>query len=63
VHRMYRHTSGHTLVFHEIQGLQISASQVRALLRHRKSIHYLVPSTVAKYIADHALYQPEELEH
>ena len=63
VHRMYRHTSGHTLVFHEIQGLQISASQVRALLRHRKSVRYLVPSTVAEYIADHALYQPEELKH
>jgi nicotinate-nucleotide adenylyltransferase len=58
---MYRHTSGHTLVFHEIQGLQISASQVRAILRQRRSIRYLVPSAVAAYIADHALYQQEEI--
>jgi nicotinate-nucleotide adenylyltransferase len=59
-HKMYRHTSGHSLVFHEIHGLQISASQVRVLLRHRQSIRYLVPSTVAAYIADNALYQSEE---
>lgn len=59
-HTMYRHTSGHSLIFHEIHGLQISASQVRALLRQRKSIRYLVPSTVAAYIANNALYQPEE---
>lgn len=59
-HTMYRHTSGHSLIFHEIHGLQISASQVRALLRQRKSIRYLVPSTVAAYIATNALYQPEE---
>jgi nicotinate-nucleotide adenylyltransferase len=62
VQRMYRHTSGHSLVFHEIHGLQISASQIRALLRQSKSIRYLVPSTVAAYIADNSLYQPEELE-
>ena len=60
VQRMYHHTSGHSLVFHEIHGLQISASQVRSLLRQSKSIRYLVPSTVAAYIADNALYQPEE---
>lgn len=60
-HKMYRHTSGHFLVFHEIHGLQISASQVRVLLRQRKSIRYLVPPTVAAYIADNALYQSEEL--
>jgi nicotinate-nucleotide adenylyltransferase len=59
-HTMYRHTSGHSLIFHEIHGLRISASQVRALLRQRKSIRYLVPLTVAAYIATNALYQPEE---
>ncbi len=59
-HTMYRHTSGHSLIFHEIHGLRISASQVRALLRQRKSIRYLVPSTVAAYIANNALYQLEE---
>ena len=59
--RMYRHTSGHTLIFHEIQGLQISASQVRATVRQGKSVRYLVPSPVAAYIADNALYQQEEI--
>jgi nicotinate-nucleotide adenylyltransferase len=58
--KMYRHTSGHTLVFHEIQGLQISASQVRAILRQGKSVRYLVPSPVAAYILDNALYNQEE---
>jgi nicotinate-nucleotide adenylyltransferase len=62
VQKMYRHTSGHSLVFHEIHGLQISASQVRALLRQSKSVRYLVPPTVAAYIADNSLYQPEALE-
>lgn len=58
--KMYRHTSGHTLVFHEIQGLQVSASQVRAILRQGKSVRYLVPSSVAAYITDNNLYQQEE---
>jgi nicotinate-nucleotide adenylyltransferase len=62
VQKMYRHTSGHSLIFHEIHGLHISASQVRALLRQSKSIRYLIPSTVAAYIADNSLYQPEALE-
>lgn len=61
VQRMYLHTSGHSLIFHEIQGLHISASQVRALLHQKKSIRYLVPSAVAAYIADHSLYQSEAL--
>jgi nicotinate-nucleotide adenylyltransferase len=60
-HSMYRHTSGHFLIFHEIQGLRISASQVRTLLRQSQSIRYLVPPAVAAYIADNALYQSEEL--
>lgn len=59
--KMYRHASGHTLVFHKIQGLQISASQVRAILRQRKSVRYLVPSPVAAYIINNELYKQEEI--
>ena len=60
VTKMYRHTSGHCLTFHEIHGLNISASQVRQIALHGKSLHYLVPSAVKEYIAEHALYQSEE---
>lgn len=58
--KMYRHPSGHCLIFHEIQGLNISASQVRHIVRQGKSLRYLVAPTVEEYIAKHALYQSEE---
>jgi nicotinate-nucleotide adenylyltransferase len=54
--KMYRHTSGHCLTFHEIQGLNISASQVRQIVRQKKSLRYLVPSAVEAYITEHTLY-------
>ena len=57
---MYRHPSGHHLILHEIQGLNISASQIREITRRGKSIRYFVPSTVAAYVTGHALYQTEE---
>ena len=58
--KMYRHTSGHYLTFHEIQGLNISASQVRTIALQGKSLRYLVPSAVEAYIAEQTLYQDEE---
>jgi nicotinate-nucleotide adenylyltransferase len=63
--KMYRHTSGHCLVFHEIQGLNISASQVRQIVRQRKSLRYLVPSAVEAYITEHTFYHNhnEESHH
>jgi nicotinate-nucleotide adenylyltransferase len=61
--KMYRHTSGYRLAFHEIQGLNISASQVRQLALQGKSLRYLVPSAVHAYISGHALYQDEESQH
>jgi len=61
--KMYRHTSGHCLAFHEIQGLNISASQVRKLALQGKSLRYLVPSAVEAYITEHTLYQHEESRH
>jgi nicotinate-nucleotide adenylyltransferase len=63
--KMYRHTSGHCLAFHEIQGLNISASQVRQIVRQRKSLRYLVPSAVEAYIVEHTFYHNynEESQH
>ena len=62
--KMYHHISGHCLIFHEIQGLNISASQVRAIALQGKSLRYLVPSTVEAYITAATLYQQhEESQH
>jgi nicotinate-nucleotide adenylyltransferase len=63
--KMYRHASGHYLAFHEIQGLNISASQVRQIVRQRKSLRYLVPSAVEAYITEHTFYHNhnEESQH
>lgn len=58
--KMYCHTSGHRLIFHEIHGLNISASQVRTIALQGKSLRYLVPSAVATYIIATNLYQPCE---
>jgi nicotinate-nucleotide adenylyltransferase len=55
---VYRHTSGHSLVLHEIAGLDIAASTIRAKVREGKSIRYLVHPAVETYITHHALYQP-----
>lgn len=38
-------------------GLPIAASEVRALLRQRRSVRYLVPPAVADYIEKRALYR------
>jgi len=61
--KMYRHTSGHCLAFHGIQGLNISASQVRQIVRRGKSLRYLVPSAVEAYITEQIFYRNEESQH
>jgi nicotinate-nucleotide adenylyltransferase len=55
----YRHVSGHTLVLHQIEGLNIAASTIRSKVREGKSLRYLVPPAVAAYIIEHTLYQSE----
>ncbi|MBM4254908.1 MAG: nicotinate-nucleotide adenylyltransferase [Deltaproteobacteria bacterium] len=61
--KMYCHASGCCLAFYEIQGLSISASQVRQLALQGKSLRYLVPAAVHTYISEHDLYKQEESEH
>jgi nicotinate-nucleotide adenylyltransferase len=60
---MYHHTSGHSLFLYQLEGLDISASQVRKKIRHSQSIRYLVPLSVETYIQEHALYRSEERTH
>ena len=55
--KMYRHPSGHCLIFHEIQGLNISASQIRHIAQQGKSLRYLIAPAVNNYIAEHTLYK------
>lgn len=59
--RVYRHSSGHTLIFHDIAGLHLSASAIRDKVRRGESVRYLVPPAVEAYVVEHSLYQPEGL--
>jgi len=53
-----RHTTGHCIRFQRISALDISASSIRQRLRAGRSIRYLVPLSVERYIARHGLYAP-----
>ncbi len=52
----YRHRSGTRVFFIELTDIAISASEIRTLVKHGKSIRYLVPSAVERYIKRHGLY-------
>ncbi len=53
----YRHRSGTRIYFIELTDIAISASEIRALVRQGKSIRYLVPSSVERYIMQRGLYR------
>jgi len=53
----YRHHSGTRIFFTELTDIAISASEIRELVRKGKSIRYLVPSEVEKYIKQRGLYR------
>ncbi|HYA28231.1 MAG TPA: nicotinate-nucleotide adenylyltransferase [Acidobacteriota bacterium] len=55
--RSYRHRSGTRIQFIELTDIAISASEIRALVRQGKSIRYLVPSAVERYIKRRGLYR------
>jgi nicotinate-nucleotide adenylyltransferase len=55
--KIYRHESGTFLYFFQLTNIGISASEIRRLLRKRKSIRYLVPPEVERYIKRRSLYQ------
>jgi nicotinate-nucleotide adenylyltransferase len=58
----YRHRSGTRIFFIELTDIAISASEIRALVKQGKSIRYLVPSVVEKYIKRHGLYDSRRAE-
>ena len=52
----FRHVSGHRVTLQRVTPLDISATDVRARVRGGRSIRFLVPDTVRRYIRDHHLY-------
>jgi len=58
----YRHRSGTFLYFLKLTDIVISASEIRKLVAARKSIRYLVPLKVERYIKKKGLYRdrPED---
>jgi nicotinate-nucleotide adenylyltransferase len=52
----YLHGSGKRVYFIELTDIAISASEVRALVKRGRSIRYLVPSAVERYIKRRGLY-------
>ena len=54
---VYVHRSGRALRFLPVTGLMISASDIRRRCDEGRSIRYLVPDSVAAYVADHGLYR------
>ncbi|MGH2669768.1 MAG: nicotinate-nicotinamide nucleotide adenylyltransferase, partial [bacterium] len=52
----YRHQSGTTLRFVRITPIDISATMVRRRLREGRSVRYLIPPAVERFIRDHRLY-------
>ncbi len=50
------HTSKNRLYFQDISALEISSTVIRELIKDGKSINYLVPKSVNKYIKRRGLY-------
>jgi len=50
------HQSGNRVVFQRISDLEISATQLRRLFRSGRSVRFLVPTAIERYVARHQLY-------
>ena len=61
--RTLEHRTGNQIVFQRLSDLDISASALRDRLHHGLSIRYLVPTSVARYIARHGLYAAQIGSH
>ena len=53
----YRHSSGHLVMTHLLEGLDVSSSRVRECVREHLAIEDLVGPAVAAYIKKHGLYR------
>jgi nicotinate-nucleotide adenylyltransferase len=51
------HSSGHCLFFKEITFLDISSTKIREAIAHGKSVKYLLPPAVERYIKECELYR------
>jgi nicotinate-nucleotide adenylyltransferase len=52
---LHQHLNGHILL-HPVTALEISASDIRKQINTGKSVHYLMPSRVHRYIQEHGIY-------
>lgn len=50
------HTSGHTLRGHRIDGIEVSATDIRRRVRTGLPVAHLTGNAVARYILEHGLY-------
>ena len=57
----FRHASGHVLSLQHITALDISAAAIRARVAAGRSIRFLVPAAVERYIEAHHLYRPGDI--
>jgi nicotinate-nucleotide adenylyltransferase len=53
----FRHVSGHRVTLQRVTSLDISATDIRMRVRTGRSIRFLVPEPVRRYIHDHTLYR------
>ena len=56
-HHCYVHASGTRILFIELTDIAISASEIRSLVKQGKSIRYLVPAEVERFIKRRRLYR------
>ena len=52
----FQHPSGFRVIFQETTLLDISATQIRGLVREGKSIRFLLPEAVRRFILKNRLY-------
>ena len=54
--KYFKHKSSNLLIKTQIKGLEVSSSEIRQLIKSRKSLKELVPLTVERYISNNNIY-------